>query len=92
MEYEAPTLDLNRLLVQHPAATFFFRFIGHQGEKMGVVNGDLLLVDRSVPPSKGRMLLIERDGEWALCRSPVAASKDESLRVWGVVAWILHRP
>lgn len=91
MEYQVPPLDLNRLLTPHPAATFFFRFTGHHGEKLGVRHGDLLIVDRSAPPLPGRMLLADRDGEWTLCLTPETTASGPPLLVWGVVTWVIHK-
>jgi len=92
MEYQESSLDLNRLLIKHSAATFFFRFIGHDGAKLGIVHGDLLVIDRACDPSPDRLLLVEHDGQWALCPGSDLHACGESLRVWGVVTWVLHRP
>ncbi len=91
-KYPQPSPDLNQLLVKHPAATFFFRFSGHDGVRLGVMHGDLLIIDRAGDPSPDRLLLVERDGEWALCPGGDIHACGEPLRVWGVVTWILHRP
>lgn len=90
-EYSAPPLDLNRLLIRHPAATFFFRFSGHDGSHLGVQNGDLLIIDRATDPERDRLLLVEQDGDWALCRGSDLNTFAQTLRVWGVVTWVLRR-
>ena len=59
---EAP-LDLHRLMVAHPAATFFMRM---QGDAMAplIQPGDLLVVDRSLPPRPGQIVVASADGRW----------------------------
>ena len=46
-------LDLNELLVKHPAATFFMRHLG-----------DVLVIDRSLKPKKGDKVIAVKDGEF----------------------------
>jgi DNA polymerase V len=41
-------LDLNEHLVQHPAATFYVRVTGESMIGAGVLDGDILIVDRSL--------------------------------------------
>jgi len=89
---EAVDVDINRLLIPHPAATFFFRFSGFGGVRMDVGPDDLLIVDRAGDFSGGSLLLVECDGEWAICTGSEFISSADRVRVWGVVSWILHRP
>jgi len=56
-QYQETPLDLNELLVQRPAATFFVKV---QGESMigeGIHDGDLLVVDRSLRPANGDVII-----------------------------------
>lgn len=46
-DYVDGTLDLNRELIQHPAATFYAKVVG-DSMNPGIVEGDLLVVDRSL--------------------------------------------
>jgi DNA polymerase V len=43
-------LDLNELLVQKPAATFFVRAQGESMLGAGIHPNDILVVDRSIAP------------------------------------------
>ncbi|MFW5703925.1 MAG: LexA family protein [Patescibacteria group bacterium] len=56
-------LDLNDYLVQHPAATFFVRVSGNAMHRAGIVSGDILIVDRSLEPGDGKIIIAALDGE-----------------------------
>ena len=60
------SLDLNRVLVQHPAATFYARVVGNSMVDAGVEEGDLLVIDRSLSPQNGCMAVCFIDGEFTL--------------------------
>lgn len=50
-DYIEKNLDLNELLVKHPAATFFVRVSGHSMMGANIHDQDILIVDRSIEPS-----------------------------------------
>jgi len=56
------SLDLNEQLVANPIATFFVRASGHSMDGAGIHDGDLLIVDRSVVPSHGSIVVAIIDG------------------------------
>lgn len=60
------SLDLNRELIRHPAATFFARVIGDSMIEAGVEEGDLLVIDRALEPQDGNMAVCFLDGEFTL--------------------------
>ena len=47
-DYLEGELDLNELLIQHPAATFYVRLAGDSMVNAGLFDGDILVVDRAV--------------------------------------------
>lgn len=61
-------LDLNELCVQHPAATFFVRVEGDSMTGASISDGDILVVDRSVEPADGRVVIAALDGELTVKR------------------------
>lgn len=61
-------LDLNKHLIKHPAATFFLRVKGNSMLKAGIHDGDLVIVDRSVPPADGKVVIASVDGELTIKR------------------------
>ena len=65
-QYQETPLDLNELLVKRPAATFFVKV---QGESMvgdGIRDGDLLVVDRSLRPASGDVIIACVDGDFTV--------------------------
>lgn len=64
-------LDLNALLIKHPAATFFVRAEGQSMENALIQNGDILVVDRAVPPSHGKIVIAILNGEFTVKRIAV---------------------
>lgn len=48
-DYVDGTLDLNKELVEHPAASFYAKVVG-SSMAPGIVEDDILLVDRSLEP------------------------------------------
>ena len=61
-------LDLNEHLILHPEATFFLRVKGDSMIGAGIHDGDLLVVDRSLEPSHGRVVIAALDGELTVKR------------------------
>ena len=67
-QYLEPPLDLNDLLVKRPAATFFVRVEGDSMIGAGIHDGDLLVVDRSLSPASGSVVIACLDGEFTVKR------------------------
>jgi DNA polymerase V len=102
---EAP-LDLHRLMVPRPAATFFMRM---QGDAMApsVRAGDLLVVDRSLSPRSGQPVVAAVDDLFLVRRWEHTPRGDllrpdnpkhpvlrvdtlAEFRLFGVVTWIVR--
>ena len=62
------TLDLNELLVQKPAATFFVRAEGESMLGAGIHPNDILIVDRSIEPVPGKIVICALNGELTVKR------------------------
>src|SRR5690554_8105877 len=67
-DYEGRLLDLNEHLVKRPAATFFIKVTGDSMEGFGIHDGDLLVVDRSIEPRPGHILVAMLEGELTVKR------------------------
>jgi len=67
-DYIEKTLDLNELLVQKPAATFFVRAQGESMLGAGIHPNDILVVDRSLEPVPGRIVICALNGELVVKR------------------------
>ena len=61
-------LDLNEHLVKHPAATYFVRAAGDSMRDAGIFDGDLLVVDRSLAPRNGSVVVAAVNGELTVKR------------------------
>lgn len=100
------SLDLNQYLIKHPAATFFVRVEGDSMCNMGILNGDLLVVDRSLTPQHDAIVVAVIDGEFTvkrlkiidgngfLCaingRNQTPFAALNGLQLWGVVTYAIH--
>jgi len=65
-QYVEPQLDLNGFLVRNPPATFFLHVEGDSMRDAGILDGDLLVVDRSRPPRSGGVIVAAIDGEFTV--------------------------
>ena len=65
-QYVEPPLDLNAYLVKRPAATFFIRVEGDSMIGEGIRDGDVLVVDRSLDPANGDVIVAAIDGEFTV--------------------------
>lgn len=61
-------LDLHRLLVWNPAATYLYRARGCSMMLAGICDGDVLVVDRSVQPREGDVVVVSWDGQQPVCK------------------------
>lgn len=61
-------LDLNEHLIKNPAATFFLKVNGSSMENAGIFDGDILIVDRSLEPTEGKVVIGVVDGEFTVKR------------------------
>ena len=61
-------IDLNEELIRHPTSTFLLRVSGDSMNGAGVHNNDLLIVDRSLNPRPGHIVIAVLDGAFTLKR------------------------
>lgn len=67
-EYLEKRLDLNEHLVARPESTYFVRVSGDSMIGAGIHHGDLLVVDRSLDPRPGNVVIALVDGEFTVKR------------------------
>lgn len=67
-DYIEKSLDLNQLLVQKPAATFFVRTQGESMIGVGIHPNDILVVDRPIEPVPGKIVICALNGELTVKR------------------------
>ena len=56
------SIDLNALLIKHPYATFYGRVKGDSMIGAGMADGDLLVIDKSLAPTDGKIAVCFIDG------------------------------
>ncbi len=74
-DYEENKLDLNQYLIKNPPATFFVRVSGDSMEGAGIHDGDLLVVDRSIEPRSGNVVIAVVNGELTVKRLRIRRGK-----------------
>ncbi len=67
-DYLELSLDLNKYLIKHPAATFYVRVKGDSMINAGIHDGDLLIVDKSVEPENDDVVVCVINGEFTVKR------------------------
>lgn len=61
-------IDLNSYLIDNPTSTFLVRVSGTSMVDVGILSGDILIVDKSVPISEGQIVVASVDGEFTVKR------------------------
>ena len=100
-------LDLNELIVQHPAATFFVRVKGDAMLDSGISSGDILVVDRALSLSNHKIIIARLEGQLIVRRVMIAQGtltllgddKNEAIvidaerdfELWGVVTYVIRQ-
>ena len=56
-DYLRDSLDFNRDLIAHPEATFYGRVDGDSMKDAGINDGDIAVIDRSVEPQNGDVIV-----------------------------------
>ena len=67
-DYVEGSLDLNKHLIKHPAATFFVRVAGDSMLNAGIHPDDILIVDRSLDAVDKKVIIAIVNGELTVKR------------------------
>ena len=67
-DYIDEFLDLNKKLITNKSATFLARAEGNSMKGAGILSGDLLIVDRSLKPTPGKVVVASLNGELVVKR------------------------
>lgn len=100
-------LDLNERFMPHPASTFLVRCATDALASAALVTGDICIVDRSLEPRDGDLviataneeLIVRRlrisDGRMLLISDPPATPQpldpDSGIEIWGVISGIIRK-
>jgi SOS-response transcriptional repressor LexA len=80
--YVDKRLDLNELIPFDVMTTYYFKYAGES--KLGVLTGDILVVDKSIPPENGDLILLKEDN------IKLDYYQNQS-NIWGTITWILSQ-
>jgi DNA polymerase V len=73
--YVSQTLDLNKLIIEHPTATFFMRVKGDSMINAGIYDGDIVVVDRALTAYHGKVVIIRVENELTIKRFEIAGEQ-----------------
>ena len=106
-DYAERGIDLNEQLVKNKPATFFLRVNSDAMTGAGVQVGDVVIVDRSISPKNGNLVIAVVDGELLIrkleisnnCTRLATANKKLAslnitgtpVNIWGVVTYVIHK-
>ena len=104
-DYIEDDLDLNSYLIKNAPATFIIRVQGRSMNNVGIYDGDLLVVDRSINPKNlstvianvneelvVKTFLKEKSGNYLSSGSnKIELNENPNVIVWGVVTYVIHK-
>ncbi|MCM1356595.1 MAG: translesion error-prone DNA polymerase V autoproteolytic subunit [Staphylococcus sp.] len=64
--YSNDSIDFNRDLIRHPEATFYGRVYGDSMIDAGICDGDIAVIDRSVEPVDGDIVVAYVNNEFTI--------------------------
>lgn len=67
-DYAATSIDLNDILIKDRAATYILRVSGSSMIDAGIADGDEIIVDRSLEPQEGSVVVAAIDGDFTVKR------------------------
>jgi DNA polymerase V len=60
------SIDLNKVLIKNPSTTFYGRISGNSMKDLGIDDGDLIIIDKSLPPTDGKIAVCFIDGDFTV--------------------------
>ena len=103
-DYVQDEIDLNSELIKNPPATFLIRVQGNSMTDHKIINGDLLVVDRSLNLKNDCIAIINFNNELVVKNiikennnfyiknkaEKILISENSDVNVWGIVTYIIH--
>ncbi|HEX6332776.1 MAG TPA: S24 family peptidase [Flavisolibacter sp.] len=106
MVTQAIAADLNSILVQHNGSTFCLRVNSTVMSAAGIRQGDMVIADRVVAPSNGKIVIAMIGNEPVIRRLEITNNKKwlvapgaslspiemdhEYMKIWAVVTFVIH--
>lgn len=92
---DASQVPITTYVTTNPAATFYARVKGANAEE-NIKDGDLLVIDKSLDPQEGDLVVMITQGQLVLKRIKNGNQQiawymtgDDRSRIWGKVAYII---
>ena len=76
--YIEQELDIKEYLIKNPEATFLVKATGESMNNAGILNGDILIVDRSIEPKNNSIVITSIDGELTVKRLIIKLGGEKS--------------
>ena len=103
-DYVQDEIDLNSELIKNPPATFLIRAQGNSMTDHKIINGDLLVVDRSLNLKNDCIAIINFNNELVVKNiirennnfyiknksDKILINENSDINVWGIVTYIIH--
>ena len=103
-DYVQDEIDLNNELIKNPPATFLIRVQGNSMTDHKIINGDLLVVDRSLNLKNDCIAIINFNNELVVKNiikennnfyiknklEKTLINENSDVNVWGIVTYIIH--
>ena len=103
-DYVQDEIDLNNELIKNPPATFLIRVQGNSMTDHKIINGDLLVVDRSLNLKNDCIAIINFNNELVVKNiikqnnnfyiknkaEKILINENSDINVWGIVTYIIH--
>jgi DNA polymerase V len=97
-------IDLNSELIKNPPATFLIRVQGNSMTEHKIINGDLLVVDRSLNLKNDCIAIINFNNELVVKNiikennnfyiknraEKILINENSDVNIWGIVTYIIH--
>ena len=104
-DYIEDDVDLNTHLIKNAPATFIIRVQGKSMTNVGIYDGDLLIVDRSINPKNLSTVIANVNEELVvktfikgknnnyLASGPnkIELSENPNVIIWGTVTYVIHK-
>ncbi len=106
-DYADRGIDLNEQLIRNKPATFFMRVRGEAMVGAGIFDGDTVIVDRSIKPANGKVVIAVLNGDMLIRRfeqtfnkirlvpesrlAPIEVDPLAAFSIWGVVTYVIHK-
>ena len=104
-DYIEDDVDLNTHLIKNAPATFVIRVQGKSMTNVGIYDGDLLIVDRSINPKNSSTVIANVNEELVVKTfikgknsnylasglNKIELSENPNVIIWGVVTYVIHK-